>query len=209
VLSVPALQHAEHVVVRELDTPEGTQTDARRWDRFMARVLEQAGAPLDAVAKAVRVLRQEHDRTNLWSHVPPDVPAALSDLRSLGFRLGVVSNANGLVRAALKRAGLARFLDLVVDSHEEGVEKPDPEIFRRALVRMGLAAGDALFVGDVFHIDVQGARAAGLRPVLLDRAGLSSDRDVERVGDLAELTVRLRLLVAAQGSSPGYSTRSR
>lgn len=185
------LAHAELIVVRELDTESGVQTDNRRWIRFMRRVLELGearGGDLDA---AVSVLRQEHDRRNLWSRVPPEVPAALSALRSLGLRLGVVSNANGSVRKELRRVGLLPQFDVVVDSHEEGIEKPNPEIFRRALARIGQPSHETVFVGDVFHIDVVGARRAGLHPVLLDRAGLSADRGVSRISRLDELPVVL------------------
>ena len=66
------------------------------------------------------------------------MPAALEPLRGR-FRLGVVSNANGTVRAKLARVNLARFFETIVDSHEEGIEKPDPRLFQIALARMGVA----------------------------------------------------------------------
>jgi putative hydrolase of the HAD superfamily len=79
---------------------------------------------------------------------------------------------------------------VIVDSHLEGVEKPDPEIFRRALARLGATADRTLFVGDIVSIDVVGARGAGLRPVLLDAAGAYEDADCDRIarpGDLLGL----------------------
>jgi putative hydrolase of the HAD superfamily len=82
---------------------------------------------------------------------------------------------------------LARFFETVVDSHEEGIEKPDPRIFQVALGRMGVAAGETAYVGDMFHVDVVGAIAAGLKPFLLDPTGLHAGRAVQRIRALAEL----------------------
>src|SRR5690606_41633732 len=58
-----------------------------------------------------------------------------------------------------EQAGLAASFDVIVVSHFEGVEKPHPEIFRRALARLGVPAAAAAFVGDIWSIDVEGSRA--------------------------------------------------
>jgi putative hydrolase of the HAD superfamily len=127
-----------------------------------------------------------HRVHNLWEDVPPDVPAALERLRGR-VRMGVVSNANGTVRAKLARVGLAGYFELVVDSHEEGIEKPDPRIFALTLARMGVPAAEAAYVGDLYHVDVVGAAAAGLDAYLLDPFDLYRGSPVPRVRSLAEL----------------------
>jgi putative hydrolase of the HAD superfamily len=103
----------------------------------------------------------------------------------------VVSNANGTVRAKLGRLGLAGFFDVILDSQEEGVEKPDPRLFERALVRSGAARDDTLHAGDLYEVDVVGARAAGIAPVLVDRGNLYPDADCPRVATLVALADRL------------------
>jgi putative hydrolase of the HAD superfamily len=127
-----------------------------------------------------------HRIHNLWEDVPPEVPAALDRLRGR-FRMGVVSNANGTVRAKLARVGLAGYFELVVDSHEEGIEKPDPRIFGLALGRLGVGAAEAAYVGDLYHVDVVGAVAAGLSAFLLDPLDLYRSAPVSRIRSLAEL----------------------
>jgi HAD superfamily hydrolase (TIGR01549 family) len=117
----------------------------------------------------------------------PGAAAALAALRARGFRVGVVSNADGRVAALLEAAGLAPHLETIVDSHLEGVEKPDPEIFRRALARLGVAAHRTAYVGDIFAIDVLGARAAGLSAILIDETGAYADAECPRIASLAEL----------------------
>jgi putative hydrolase of the HAD superfamily len=96
----------------------------------------------------------------------------------------------------LERLGLARFFDHVLDSQVEGVEKPDPRLFQIALERAGARAETTLHVGDFYWIDVRGARAAGVQPVLLDPIGLYESADCARVRSLGELA---SLLDAARG----------
>ena len=75
------------------------------------------------------------------------------------------------------RVGLTRHFHTICDSCVEGVEKPDPRFFRIALERAGAAAESTMHVGDLYHVDVVGARNAGLRPMLLDPHGLYEGYD--------------------------------
>jgi putative hydrolase of the HAD superfamily len=119
------------------------------------------------------------------------VPAALARLRRAGLRLAVVSNANGTVVALFRRLGLLDAFDAVLDSAVEGVEKPDPRLFRLALERVGGEAATTVHVGDMYEVDVVGGRAAGLRPVLVDSDGLYPEADCPRVRSLADLALHL------------------
>jgi putative hydrolase of the HAD superfamily len=186
------LAAAEPLAKRELDTPEGvraTNDHTRGW-KYFNLVLTHAGVSLsEATDAALEELAEYHRRHNLWESVPDEVPAALAALKRMGLPLAVASNANGTVRAKLERLGLAGWFDLVIDSQELGVEKPDPALFAFALERLGVRAQAAVHVGDFFHIDVVGARAAGLHAWLLDSAGLYADHDCPRfrtLGDVVE-----------------------
>jgi putative hydrolase of the HAD superfamily len=119
--------------------------------------------------------------------VPDDVVPTLSALRALGLKLVVVSNANGRLRHLFDRLGLTSYFDVLFDSFEEGVEKPDPRLFHIALERSGSAASATMHVGDLYHIDVVGARAAGLAAVLLDAAALYEGYDCPRIRRISEL----------------------
>src|SRR5439155_25487451 len=107
------------------------------------------------------------------------------------LRLVVVSNANGTLRTAFDRLGLTGLVDLVLDSHDEGIEKPDPRLFHRAIERAGARAESTVHVGDLYHVDVVGARAAGLRAVLVDAAWLYEECDCPRVRTLHELAQQI------------------
>ena len=191
VLVEPArLEKAEPYAKRDLDTApriRSTTDQSRGWDYFNL-VLTHAGVPLStATDDALAELHEYHRRHNLWESVPPEVPPALAALRRLGLRLVVVSNSNGTLRAKLERLGLLSAFDLVMDSFELGVEKPDPAIFTLALERSGSTAASTLHVGDFFNIDVVGARAAGLHAWLIDAAGLYADCDCPRFPNLSSV----------------------
>lgn len=124
--------------------------------------------------------------------MPDGVEASLRELRGLGLRMAVVSNANGQLSTLFDRLGIARYFDCLVDSFVEGVEKPDPRLFQIALARAGARPDNTLHVGDLYHVDVLGARAAGLSAVLLDAADLYADCDCERVRSLPDLVALLK-----------------
>jgi HAD superfamily hydrolase (TIGR01509 family) len=118
----------------------------------------------------------------------PDAAPALAELRASGLRLGVVSNWDCSLKGVLAGLGLAAAVDTIAVSAKVGVRKPDPAIFWAALRELRCEPGEALFVGDSLETDVLGARAAGLRGLLLDRgAGATAEADVERIFSLADL----------------------
>ena len=187
------LAAAEPRAKKRLDTAaiQATPEPQRGWTYFDL-VLTEAGIALsDATAAAVADLHAYHQQFNLWESVPDEVQPSLASLRAHGFRLVVVSNANGTLHHAFGRLGLTPALDAVFDSHDEGVEKPDPRFFRRALERTGAEARTTVHVGDFYHVDVVGARAAGITPVLLDAADLYPDCDCMRVRSLTGLVEAL------------------
>jgi putative hydrolase of the HAD superfamily len=105
----------------------------------------------------------------------PDAVPALGELRDRGLRLVAVSNWDYALPRVLERCGLDGLLDGVVTSAGAGARKPDPAIFEPALALAGCGPDEALHVGDTAEEDVGGARAAGIRPLLLDRDGNGGD----------------------------------
>jgi HAD superfamily hydrolase (TIGR01509 family) len=190
-VTAAALTTAEQRATRALDTAAVTaQTDdrSRGWLSFDL-VLEHAGVQQNAgTHAALAELRAYHKVENLWEHVEPDVVPALAALKARGLRLVVVSNANGRLRHLFDRIDLTRWFDYLLDSHEWGFEKPDPRLFLLALEQARADAPSTVHVGDLYHVDVVGARRAGLRDgVLFDMAGLYNDVDCPRVRSLAAL----------------------
>jgi putative hydrolase of the HAD superfamily len=101
----------------------------------------------------------------------PDSAPALRALRADGWALVVVSNWDASLHERLAETGLAELVDDAVASAELGAAKPDGAIFARGLALAGARPGDAWHVGDSIEADVEGALAAGIRPVLICREG--------------------------------------
>jgi HAD superfamily hydrolase (TIGR01549 family) len=190
-VTADALRTAEAPAKRDIDHAQTIQqtTDAARGWLYFNKVLGHAGIPLsDATDAALAVLREYHRNDNLWEEVTPGVQRILAALRTRVPKLVVVSNANGRLRHLFDRLGLTQYFDVVLDSHEWGVEKPDPRLFQIALEESASMAEHTVHVGDLYYIDVVGARAAGLREgILLDTAGLYPDVDCRRIRRLDEL----------------------
>jgi putative hydrolase of the HAD superfamily len=100
-----------------------------------------------------------------------DVVPALRQLKQRGLTLGLISNIDRDGGELAESLGLASYLDLTVTSGEVGAEKPDPAIFQAALAKARAQPSEAIHVGDQPSSDVEGARGAGISPVLLDRDG--------------------------------------
>ena len=153
--------------------------------RYLRFLLEGLGVRDGATVEALGAWRRAYNPpVGLWNTAEPDAEAALALLGGSGARAAVISNSNGSVRSILEALGLAASLDFVIDSSEVGVEKPDPRIFRLALERAGIGPGEAVYIGDLYSVDVVGARGAGLDAVLLDPGGCWGPRDCRAAPDL-------------------------
>jgi len=179
-------------IVAERGTTEGVDV----MQTYLRLILEQLGVSWDGRGpRLVDRFRALGRVERLWGEADPDARAVLADLRRRGLAVGVISNSDGTAEESLRVAGLLDAVDFVLDSHLVGVEKPDPRIFRLALRRAAVAPEEAVFVGDLYSVDVLGARRAGMTGILLDPIGAWGERDCPRARDLLE--VRDLLLVRA------------
>lgn len=130
----------------------------------------------------------------LWDEPLDGVVDGLRDLAGRGLTMVVVSNADGSVADMLDSAGVLQVgpgpgvgIAAIVDSGIIGITKPDPRIFRHALDLVGAEPDRTIHVGDAYEFDVMGARAAGIRPVLVDPFDLHPHADCVRVNGIADL----------------------
>ena len=116
-----------------------------------------------------------------------DVVPALQDMRDAGYRIGLISNFEGWLDEMLVELELGDVFDTKVISGLEGVEKPDPEIYRIALDRAGVEPERAVHVGDSPGLDVAPASSLGMITVLIDRFDRYPDHPHGRIRSLKEL----------------------
>ena len=166
----------------------GVSGEPAFWRTFLNRVRGRLDGGI--VSSEVFARLSSHFRDpGSWA-VYEDVPDTLAELEMRGYRLAVVSNWDSHLPALLEDLGLSGSFRAIVVSAIEETGKPEPEIFRRTCARVGVSAAEALHVGDSLVEDYEGARAAGLSALLLDRPGRHDGRP-DRIRSLAEIPLRL------------------
>jgi putative hydrolase of the HAD superfamily len=160
------------------------ERSAAFWKDVYARMLEALGLP-GADGLRDRLYATFTDLTNYALF--DDVAPMLDVLVRPDLTLGIVSNFEAWLEDLLGHLGVRDRFPVRAISGIEGVEKPDPAIFERALARAGVEASDAAYVGDNPEFDVDPARALGMTPVLIDRRDRFPAHDGARIADLRDL----------------------
>ena len=166
------------------------------WHDYNEAYVRAVGVPEREVELAAMVLEKTRNAYT-WRWPIPESLEALEALSAQGMPMGVVSNASGQIAEVLQRSGVCQAGDgpltsmrVVIDSHVVGVAKPDPHIFDFALEHFPeFERGRIAYVGDSVTMDVGGARAAGLHPILLDPHDDHSGADFARIRSLEELVL--------------------
>ncbi len=178
-LAPEAIEHRFHAALAAAPplafpgaTPETVVALERAWWRAIVARALGADPQTPAVDGAFAALFAHYARPDAW-RVFPEVPEVLAALRARGLGLAIVSNFDGRLPALVAALGLAASVDVVVHSTATGCAKPHPAIFAAALSRLDVAAAAAVHVGDDIDADVLGALGAGLRAMLVERAGRS------------------------------------
>jgi putative hydrolase of the HAD superfamily len=122
-----------------------------------------------------------------WSRMGDGVKETLEWFKERRYKMGVISNAMGQIRRLLEHAGIDHYFDVVLDSYEVGVEKPDVKIFDKALKAVGVAPHEAVHVGDLLECDMKGANKVGIVPILVDRENRYPEIDCLRVSHVHEV----------------------
>jgi putative hydrolase of the HAD superfamily len=164
------------------------------WVSYLDAYITECGVPDELREEVHQHLDSEFALSELWMQVADGAREGLRALQASGVRLGVISNADGTIADVLRRLEIAQLgpgpgveMEVLLDSTVVGIAKPDPRIFDMALAEMGLDPSEAWYVGDMPGFDVVGARAAGLRPFILDPFQFHLDADYDRVDSLVAL----------------------
>jgi putative hydrolase of the HAD superfamily len=140
------------------------------WHELVAHVFDQVAPSVNELDRDnfFEVAYEHFAEAGVWK-LYPEVPEVLEQLRPR-FQLAVISNFDGRLRFILQHLGISNYFSYIFISSELGADKPDPEIFRRALKLIHLNADEVLHVGDDPERDWKAASAAGLSVFRLDRS---------------------------------------
>ena len=169
------------------DVPGPRDDDGRSsWRDIVLQTLENARVEVEPFNDFFDAVYQEFALPGVW-RLEPGALELLQDLRSAGFRLGIISNFDRRLYEILKHVGVLDLFEQIVVSSQVGAEKPSPRIFEEALRRFAVEPAELLHVGDDEKADGDGARAIGIQAFILGFAGSGLRGLRERVGLAAPL----------------------
>lgn len=174
-----------------------TDAEARDWWRKVVLMTFEHFGAMDDPEGAFEELWGHFASPAAWRLYADALPA-IETLKTLGRSVGLISNWDSRLVPVLRALSIWELFDTAVVSFQVGVEKPDPRIFHEALARCGVPPHRAIHVGDNYYEDALGAKAAGLRPLWLQRAQACPPED-PGVEVITTLTDVARLLQEAQG----------
>ena len=173
-LDAQKLESAFHAAWKQLPRRpaiDGPRKDDDKgwWRELVRRVFDQVAPSVSELDRDnfFEVAYEHFAEPGVWE-LYPEVPEVLEQLRPR-FQLAIISNFDGRLRFILQHLGISNYFSYIFISSELGADKPDPEIFRRALKIMQLNADEVLHVGDDPERDWNAASAAGLSVFRLDR----------------------------------------
>ena len=117
----------------------------------------------------------------------PETKSVLEHLSGLGYPLGVISNFDSRLHPVLSSLGIIHFFETITCSAQEGVAKPDAEIFKRALKKSGRRSSDAIYIGNDPYEDGVGSKSAGMAFLLVDRKKRLANQKENTIADLSEI----------------------
>ena len=144
-----------------------------------------------------KIIISEETATKIWNYIKKipydlacynDVYSSLKILKSKGLKLGLISNMNTDGNKLSLKLGLSNYLDFIITSKDANAEKPHSKIFIKALEKANVPAKNCIHVGDQIISDINGARNAGITPILIDRDNIHNNfKECKRITSLSEL----------------------
>jgi HAD superfamily hydrolase (TIGR01549 family) len=171
--------------------------DEEVWIAFTERIVRGMGGDAAGSRECATEMVREWERHENFSLYEDALPV-LEVLRRRELRIGLISNGQRDLEEFAQHHGL--LVDAIVGSKDHGRIKPDPSIFIAALTALGVSAEETAMVGDSYEDDIEGARALGIRAILLDRDGLRAE-EPDRIDTLLALPAALGLRPVEGGAS--------
>ena len=173
-------------IARRPLSDRSTEEKMALYAQYQGILLREAGIEYDQ--KIIPSLLGAMMKSSMDLVLFDDVAPAMTDLKSKGVILGLISNVEQDMTETITRLGLPSWLEVVVTSQDTGAGKPRPEIFQEALRRAGVQPPEAIYIGDQYQVDIVGASGAGMKGILIDRNNYyGDDIDCPKIRSLSEV----------------------
>lgn len=158
------------------------------WIEYSRRRLVALGvSPTMSIELAPKISEHMGEMYRPESIVPEDVRRTLPKLKQAGYLMAVLSNRDKPFHEVLTSLALNEFFHFSLAAGEVGIYKPEPGVFKHALDRGNVTAGETVYVGDNYFADIVGSLRAGLQPVLYDPKGIFPDANCTTITSFDEL----------------------
>jgi putative hydrolase of the HAD superfamily len=163
------------------------ENSIQQWEYFPTRLARLIGCAESECKSVGDKLRYETWGNPNNYRLYEDILPTLKKLEEKGLYVACVSNEDGWLESFFDHFHIKKYFGFVLASAEIGVEKPNPKIFHEAMSRTSFRPEEILFVGDSVISDYEGSKAAHMKPLLIDRAGMNTDNNVIAIQNLTEI----------------------
>jgi putative hydrolase of the HAD superfamily len=178
------LEFSTALLKENQDHRHSDEEDRRRWAEMIRSTFQQIGFD-EGMDEITEKLFQAFKDPKIW-RLFPEVIGVLSELKSQGYKLAIVSNWSSVLLNLSNALKIEPYMDATMVSAVVGWAKPSPVIFQKALDSIEVSPGEAIHVGDSYHDDILGAKSAGIDAVLIDRLDMTTHA-CSRIKDLREI----------------------
>jgi putative hydrolase of the HAD superfamily len=162
------------------------------WLHYMKRKMWAVGMSEKQTSELVEQVQAEFNELyQPETLVVEDVKPTLKALRSMGYKMGVVSNRSKSIEAEIQKLGFDIYMDFYFASADIQIWKPDPGIFEHALFLAESIGATTAYIGDNYYTDIIGAKNAGLHPILYDPRYIFPDADCQVITDISDLVPQI------------------
>jgi putative hydrolase of the HAD superfamily len=173
--------------IESLGHQSGAEAERKFWYTLVYRVFEPLGG-LDRFEEYFDLIFEVFREKDNWQIYEDVIESKiLETLKEKGVALGVISNWDSRLFSTLENVGLAQYFDFILSYAVIGSAKPDQKIFKEALRLSGVAPHEACHIGDEIRTDVEGAKRAGIHPILIDRDNRFDSTGSEKITSFLEL----------------------
>ena len=188
-----AFQYADYIIYKEYFDDQ-IISSAIYQKKIISIILRELGINMET-GKAWNHINRKMAKSGFKRKLLPGAEELLKDLSKSGFKLAVISNNDGKTAGKCEQLGIAKYFELIIDSTNVNIIKPDKDIFLLASEKLGIDTKDILHIGDLYGADILGARNAGIDTIWINhKDGINYEGiKVIQVSNLLELSGLFKL----------------
>lgn len=145
-------------------TNDERTTGRMTFEEVIERILRENDCYSEKLLAEV-VEKRIETKKECFRHLHPEILPMLTELKEMGIKIGLISNCFSEEVEPIRESELAKYFDVVCLSYEQGLQKPEPEIFQRCMELLSVSAGECIYIGDGGSQELEAARSIGMNAI--------------------------------------------